>query len=45
MYLSLVVSWWLAVPLAILAGAFLVRVFINSPRLWAWVILQITEGQ
>ncbi len=28
MYLSLAVSWWLAVPLAVLAGAFLVRVFI-----------------
>src|ERR1043166_10269919 len=27
-YLSLAVSWWLAVPLAILAGGFLVRVFI-----------------
>ncbi len=28
MYLSLAISWWLLVPLAILAGAFLVRVFI-----------------
>lgn len=28
MYLSLSVSWWLTVPLAILAGAFLVRIFI-----------------
>src|SRR6185503_11692268 len=28
MYLSLAVSWWLTLPLAILAGAFLVRVFI-----------------
>lgn len=28
MYLSLSVSWWLALPLAILAGMFLVRVFI-----------------
>ena len=28
MHLSLAVSWWLVVPLAILAGAFLVRVFI-----------------
>lgn len=28
MYLSATVSWWLTVPLAILAGAFLVRVFI-----------------
>ncbi len=28
MYYSLAVSWWLTVPLAILAGAFLVRVFI-----------------
>jgi omega-6 fatty acid desaturase (delta-12 desaturase) len=28
MYRSLAVSWWLTVPLAILAGAFLVRVFI-----------------
>jgi omega-6 fatty acid desaturase (delta-12 desaturase) len=28
MYLSLAVSWWIAVPLAILAGAILVRVFI-----------------
>ena len=28
MYRSLPVSWWLVVPLAILAGAFLVRVFI-----------------
>ena len=28
MYLSLSVSWWLIIPLAILAGAFLVRVFI-----------------
>jgi omega-6 fatty acid desaturase (delta-12 desaturase) len=28
MYLSVAVSWWLAVPLAILAGAFLVRTFI-----------------
>jgi len=27
-YLSLGVSWWLTVPLAVLAGAFLVRVFI-----------------
>jgi len=28
MYRSLAVSWWLTVPLAMLAGAFLVRVFI-----------------
>ena len=28
MYLSLGVSWWLAVPLAIVAGGFLVRIFI-----------------
>jgi acyl-lipid omega-6 desaturase (Delta-12 desaturase) len=28
MYLSLSVSWWLVVPLAILAGAFTVRIFI-----------------
>src|SRR5690349_4478603 len=28
MYLSLSVSWWITAPLAILAGAFLVRVFI-----------------
>ncbi|MDB6109165.1 MAG: hypothetical protein JWR69_915 [Pedosphaera sp.] len=28
MYLSLAVSWWLVVPLAILAGAFVVRIFI-----------------
>ena len=28
MYLSLAVSWWLTLPLAVLAGAFLVRVFI-----------------
>ncbi len=28
MYLSLAVSWWLTVPLAVLAGAFLVRAFI-----------------
>jgi acyl-lipid omega-6 desaturase (Delta-12 desaturase) len=28
MYISLLVSWWLVVPLAILAGALLVRVFI-----------------
>jgi omega-6 fatty acid desaturase (delta-12 desaturase) len=28
MYWSLAVSWWLALPLAILAGAFLVRTFI-----------------
>jgi omega-6 fatty acid desaturase (delta-12 desaturase) len=28
MYLSMSVSWWLVVPLAMLAGAFLVRVFI-----------------
>ena len=28
MYLSLAVSWWLLLPLAVLAGAFLVRVFI-----------------
>ena len=28
MYLTLAVSWWLTVPLAMLAGAFLVRVFI-----------------
>ncbi len=30
MYLSLAVSWWLTLPLAVLAGAFLVRVFIIS---------------
>jgi len=30
MYLSLGVSWWLAAPLAVLAGGFLVRVFIIS---------------
>src|SRR6266481_46915 len=30
MYLSLAVSWWLAVPLGVLAGGFLVRVFIIS---------------
>ena len=28
MYLSLSVSWWLVIPLAIIAGAFLVRIFI-----------------
>src|SRR5947207_7084813 len=28
MYRSLTISWWLVVPLAILAGAFLVRIFI-----------------
>jgi len=28
MYFSLKVSWWLAVPLAVLAGMFLVRIFI-----------------
>ncbi len=28
MYLSLAASWWLTVPLALLAGAFLVRIFI-----------------
>ncbi len=28
MYLALQISWWLVVPLAVLAGAFLVRVFI-----------------
>ncbi len=28
MYLSLAVSWWLTLPLAVLAGAFLVRIFI-----------------
>lgn len=28
MYLSLAVSWWLTIPLAILAGGFLIRVFI-----------------
>src|SRR5687767_3848803 len=28
MYLSLPMSWWLVVPLAILAGAFVVRIFI-----------------
>lgn len=28
MYLACAVSWWLVVPLAILAGAFLVRIFI-----------------
>src|SRR5687768_7789918 len=28
MYLSLSISWWLTVPLAVLAGALLVRVFI-----------------
>src|SRR5688500_14380993 len=28
MYLSLAISWWLTVPLAILAGGFLVRIFI-----------------
>jgi omega-6 fatty acid desaturase (delta-12 desaturase) len=28
MYRSLAVSWWITVPLAILAGAFLVRLFI-----------------
>src|SRR6266699_1810325 len=30
MYLSLAVSWWLALPLAILAGGFMVRLFIIS---------------
>jgi omega-6 fatty acid desaturase (delta-12 desaturase) len=30
MYLALAVSWWLTIPLAILAGALLVRVFIIS---------------
>jgi omega-6 fatty acid desaturase (delta-12 desaturase) len=28
MYLTVPISWWLAIPLAVLAGAFLVRVFI-----------------
>ncbi len=28
MYLSLSVSWWLTVPLAVLAGGFLIRIFI-----------------
>src|SRR5687768_14307459 len=30
MYLALAISWWLTIPLAILAGALLVRVFIIS---------------
>ncbi len=30
MYLTLTVSWWLTLPLAVLAGGFLVRVFIIS---------------
>jgi omega-6 fatty acid desaturase (delta-12 desaturase) len=30
MYLSLAVSYWLVVPLAVLAGAFLVRIFVIS---------------
>jgi len=30
MYLSLAISWWLAIPLAILAGGFAVRLFIIS---------------
>jgi len=30
MYLALAVSWWLTLPLVILAGAFLIRVFIIS---------------
>jgi omega-6 fatty acid desaturase (delta-12 desaturase) len=30
MYFAVAVSWWLAVPLAILAGAFVVRIFIIS---------------
>ena len=30
MYLAVGVSWWLAVPLAVLAGGFLIRVFIIS---------------
>ena len=33
MYRSLAVSWWITVPLAMLAGAFLVRVFIIRQRL------------
>lgn len=28
MYLSLAVSWWITLPLAVLAGAFLIRIFI-----------------
>src|SRR5207237_7594283 len=28
MYVTLSISWWLTLPLAVLAGAFLVRVFI-----------------
>src|SRR5215212_8370273 len=28
MYLALPISWWLVVPLAILAGGFVVRIFI-----------------
>jgi omega-6 fatty acid desaturase (delta-12 desaturase) len=28
MYLSLAISWWLTVPLAVIAGGFLVRIFI-----------------
>src|SRR5882672_5329672 len=28
MYLTLAISWWITLPLAMLAGAFLVRVFI-----------------
>ena len=28
MYITLAVSWWLTIPLAVLAGAFLIRVFI-----------------
>src|SRR5438093_8461872 len=30
MYLSIAISWWLALPLGVLAGGFLVRVFIIS---------------
>src|SRR4030088_590251 len=28
MYLSLAVSWWITIPLAVLAGGFMVRLFI-----------------
>ncbi len=39
MYWSLSVSYWLTGALALLAGGFLVRVFIIFPRLRAWLLL------
>ena len=42
MYFTVDVSWWLTIPIAVVAAGLLVRVFIVMHDLWAWFFPELT---